>query len=148
MTDCSALPPVPLQRSEKVLMTVSGPTLSLPEVGFIPDQAFDAAQEVEFFADQESVKDLSFGPDAGVAISDTDGSEETDLPLPHAPAIRGRIRSPTRKRIAWRTIRLVLLRKQSQFYQRVFCGPERKGSKQLPKPILAFIDVRVVTELR
>lgn len=111
MTDWSALPPVPLQLSENVLMTASGPTLSLPEVAFLPDQAFDAMQEVEFFADQESVKDLSFGPDAGVALSDTDGEGETELPGPslHAPAIRGRIRSPTRKRMPARTIWLVLL---------------------------------------
>lgn len=107
---------------------------SLPEVPLLPDHAFDARQEVEFFANHESVKDLSSGHGAGVALSDIDGRDGAGLPVSslHAPAIIERIRSPTRKRIPTRTIRLALPGKQPQFYEAVLSGPERKGTKQLP----------------
>jgi hypothetical protein len=47
-----ALPPGPVQVKVKVLVCVSGPTSSLPEVDFSPDQALPAWHDVALTDDQ------------------------------------------------------------------------------------------------
>ena len=43
-TDRLLLPPGPVQASVKVVVSLIGPTLSLPEVGLFPDQPPEALQ--------------------------------------------------------------------------------------------------------
>ena len=55
-------------------LAVSAPVDSLPEVGLVPDQAPEAAQELAFVEDQVSVEDSPFATDGGFAASDTVGA--------------------------------------------------------------------------
>jgi len=68
-----ALPPAPLQLSVKVLVMVSGPDVSLPEIALVPDHAAEARQEVALVEDQVSVEDPPLVSDVGFAASDTVG---------------------------------------------------------------------------
>ncbi len=52
---CAAVPPAPVQVSVYAEVAVSAPVDWLPETAFAPDQAPDAAHEVAFVADHESV---------------------------------------------------------------------------------------------
>jgi hypothetical protein len=74
VTDWFALPPAPLQLSVKVLVMVSGPRASLPEVALLPVQAPEAVQEVAFAEDQVSAEDPPLVTDVGFAASDTVGA--------------------------------------------------------------------------
>jgi hypothetical protein len=74
VTDWFALPPAPLQLSVKVLVMVSGPRGSLPEVALLPVQAPEAVQEVAFAEDQVSAEDPPLVTDVGFAASDTVGA--------------------------------------------------------------------------
>ena len=51
----AAVPPVPVHVRVYAEVEVSAPVDWLPEIAFAPDQAPDAAHEVEFVADQVSV---------------------------------------------------------------------------------------------
>ena len=74
VTDCPALPPVPVQVKIKVLVVVNGPTVSLPELAFVPDQASEAVQDVAFVDDHVNVDESLYGIDEGLAVSDTVGA--------------------------------------------------------------------------
>ena len=57
VTDCIALPPVPVHESVNVLVVVRAPVDWLPLIALVPDQAPEAVQVVVFVEDQESVAD-------------------------------------------------------------------------------------------
>ena len=57
-----------------MLLAVSGPVDSVPEVALAPDQAPEAVQEVAFVEDQLSVEDPLYAIDVGFAASDTVGT--------------------------------------------------------------------------
>ena len=71
---------------------MSAPVDSLPEVGLVPDQAPEAAQELASVEDQVSVEDPLYATDVGFATSDTVGTGGGDtvtvadaLALPPGP---------------------------------------------------------------
>jgi hypothetical protein len=68
------VPPDPVHERLKVLVIVSAPELSLPEVAFAPDQAPDALQNVASVEDQVSVEDPPLATDGGLAASETVGA--------------------------------------------------------------------------
>ena len=51
-----ALPPGPVQLSVNILVSLNGPTLSLPDVGLLPDHAPPALHEVALVVDQLNVE--------------------------------------------------------------------------------------------
>ena len=77
----------PPQLSVKVLVTVSGPDVSLPEVGLLPVQAPEAVQEVAFVEDQVSVEDPPLATDIGFATSDTVGPGGVTVTVADALAV-------------------------------------------------------------
>lgn len=80
VTERTVLPPAPLQVSVKVLVLVSGPRVSLPDVALLPDQAPDAAQELAFVAVQLSVEDSLAFTLVGFAVSDSVGAGGGGVP--------------------------------------------------------------------
>ena len=68
-------------------LAVSAPVDSLPEVGLVPDQAPEAAQESAFVEDQVSVEDAPFTTDGGVAASDTVATEGNTVTVTVALAL-------------------------------------------------------------
>jgi hypothetical protein len=67
-------PPDPVQVRLKVLLLVSAPEDSLPEVALAPDQPPEAVQDVAFVEDQVSVEDAPLAMFVGFAASDTVGA--------------------------------------------------------------------------
>jgi hypothetical protein len=67
-------PPDPVQVRLKVLLLVSAPEDSLPEVALAPDQPPEAVQDVAFVEDQVSVEDAPLAMFVGFAASDTVGT--------------------------------------------------------------------------
>jgi len=74
VADALAVPPDPVQERLKVLLLVSAPEDSLPEVALAPDHAPEAEQEVAFVEDQVSVEDPPLATNVGFAASDTVGN--------------------------------------------------------------------------
>ena len=74
VADALAVPPDPVQERLKVLLLVSAPEDSLPEVALAPDHAPEAEQEVAFVEDQVSVEDPPLATVVGFAASDTVGN--------------------------------------------------------------------------
>jgi hypothetical protein len=74
VTDRPALPPAPLQARVNALVAVRGPTLSLPEVAFMPDQAPPALQAVASVDDQSKVVEPFMSTVVGLAMSETLGN--------------------------------------------------------------------------
>ena len=70
-----ALPPGPLQVSEKLLLVPSAPVDWLPEVALVPDHAPEAAQDEALVEDQLSMDDPPLATDVGFAARDTDGPD-------------------------------------------------------------------------
>ncbi len=68
------LPSEPVQVKVKVLVSVKGPTLSLPESGLPPDQAPPASQEVASVDDQIKVEEPFMSTVVGLAVSATVGN--------------------------------------------------------------------------
>jgi hypothetical protein len=68
------VPPDPVHERLKVLLLVSAPELSLPEVGLAPDQLPEALQNAASVEDQVSVEDPPLGIDGGFAVRDTVGA--------------------------------------------------------------------------
>ncbi|HKQ25235.1 MAG TPA: hypothetical protein VJT81_12405 [Burkholderiales bacterium] len=75
VTELFAVPPAPLQLRVKVLVAVSEPRVSLPDVALLPDQAPEAEHEVAFVDDHVSVDDPPLVTDVGFACSDTVGAD-------------------------------------------------------------------------
>jgi hypothetical protein len=74
VTERLTLPPAPLQSSVKVLVTVSGLDVSLPEVALVPDQAPEAVQDVASDEVQLSIVDVLAFTVLGAALSDSVGA--------------------------------------------------------------------------
>jgi len=74
VTVCEALPPLPEQLNENVLVLVNTPVVSEPLGALLPDQAPEAVQEVAFVEDQVSVDDPPLATEVGFAASDTVGT--------------------------------------------------------------------------
>jgi hypothetical protein len=74
ITDCSALPPAPLQTKVNLLVVVSAPTASLPEVALVPDQAPPALQALASVDDQLKVEEPFMSTVVGLAVSETVGA--------------------------------------------------------------------------
>lgn len=74
VVDALALPPGPLQVREWVLVAVSAPEDSLPEVALGPDQLPEAVQEVAPVEDQVSIELPPLATVAGFAASNTVGA--------------------------------------------------------------------------
>ena len=87
VTDWLALPPPPLQLSVKVLVMVSGPRGSLPEVALFPVQAPEAVQEVAFVEDHVRVENPPLVTDVGFAVSDTVGTGGVTVTVADALAV-------------------------------------------------------------
>ncbi|HKQ25236.1 MAG TPA: hypothetical protein VJT81_12410 [Burkholderiales bacterium] len=87
VTDLFAVPPAPLQLSVKVLVALSEPRVSLPEVALFPDQAPEAVQEVAFVDDHVSVDDPPLVTDTGFAVSDIVGPEVVTVTVADALAV-------------------------------------------------------------
>jgi hypothetical protein len=76
-----------------LLVLVSAPVGSLPEVAFVPDHAPVAEQEVAFVEDQMSIEEPPLVTDVGFATSDAVGTDEhvaaagqpSESPLPPPP---------------------------------------------------------------
>ncbi len=68
------LPPGPVQVKVKVLVSVKGPTLALPESGLLPDQAPPALQAVASVDDQLKVEEPFISTVVGLAVSETVGN--------------------------------------------------------------------------
>jgi hypothetical protein len=60
-----------------VLLAVSTPVASLPEVALLPDHAPEAVQEAASADDQVSVEDPPLATEVGFAVSDTVGRGST-----------------------------------------------------------------------
>jgi hypothetical protein len=87
VTERFTLPPAPVQLSVKVLVVMSGPRVSLPEMALLPDQASEAVQEVALVEDQVSVDDPPLVIDAGFAASDTVGTGGNTVTVADALAV-------------------------------------------------------------
>ena len=74
VADALAVPPDPVQVKLKVLVLVSTPVDSLPEVALVPDQPPEGVQEVTLVDDQVSVDVPPLAIDVGFAASDTVGT--------------------------------------------------------------------------
>jgi hypothetical protein len=72
--DALALPPSPLQVSEKVLLVLSAPVDWLPEVALEPDHPPEAVQDDALVEDHVSVDAPPLTTDVGFAVSDTVGA--------------------------------------------------------------------------
>jgi len=73
VTDCAALPPVPLHVRVYVEVLVSAPVDCEPLVGSEPDHAPEAVQEVALVADQLNVELPPLATDVGLALKVTTG---------------------------------------------------------------------------
>lgn len=69
-----AVPPAPVQASEKELLAESGPVDSEPAVNFVPDHAPEATHESASVEDHVSVDVAPLGTVPGLAVIDTDGA--------------------------------------------------------------------------
>ena len=69
-----ALPPAPVQASEKLLLVVSAAVVSLPAIALLPDQAPDAIQDVALADDQVKVEGEPLATLVGLALIDTVGA--------------------------------------------------------------------------
>lgn len=90
VTDALALPPAPVQLSEKALVAARAPVARLPEVAFAPDHAPEAVHEVALVEDQVSIDEPPLATEAGLAVNETVGVGRTvtiadALALPPAP---------------------------------------------------------------
>jgi len=74
VAEALAVPPVPVQASEKVAELVNAPLDSLPEIALLPDQAPEASHEVASVDDQVSVEDAPLATEVGFAARLTVGS--------------------------------------------------------------------------
>jgi hypothetical protein len=74
VADALCDPPDPVQVRLKVLLLVSAPEPSLPEVALAPDQPPEAVQDVAFVEDQLSVAVPPLATELGLAVSDTVGT--------------------------------------------------------------------------
>jgi hypothetical protein len=74
VADALCAPPDPVQVRLKVLLLVSAPEDSLPEVALAPDQPAEALHDVAFVEDQVSVEDPPLVTDVGFAAIDTVGT--------------------------------------------------------------------------
>jgi hypothetical protein len=87
VTERLTLPPAPLQPSVKVLVTVSGLDVSLPEVALVPDQAPEALHEVTLVEDHVSVEVPPLATDVGVAARDSVGAGGVTVTVDDALAV-------------------------------------------------------------
>jgi hypothetical protein len=85
VTERLTLLPAPLQSSVKVLVTVSGLDVSLPEVALVPDQAPEAVQDVAFDEVQLSIVDAVALTVLGAALSDSAGAVLVPVVVPEPP---------------------------------------------------------------
>ena len=74
-----ALPPDPVQLSEKVVALLSAAVLSLPAVALLPDQPPDAVQDVAFVDDHVRLLVPPLATEVGDADSDTVGVAEVTV---------------------------------------------------------------------
>jgi hypothetical protein len=72
--DCVALPPLPVQVSEKVALALSTPVDCEPLAAWLPDQAPEAVHEVAFVDDQLNVEALPLATVLGLAVKLTVGA--------------------------------------------------------------------------
>ena len=83
VADLLAVPPLPVQLSEKVVVRVRAPVDPVPLVGFVPDHPPEAVQLVAPVLDQLRAEDWPEVTEAGLTESDTVGAApEPPLPLP------------------------------------------------------------------
>jgi hypothetical protein len=73
VADALALPPAPVQVMEKLVVVLTAPLLSLPEVAFVPDQPPEAVQEFAPVDDQLRVEAWPLATVVGFAMSDAVG---------------------------------------------------------------------------
>jgi len=103
VADALSLPPEPVQVREKLLLMVSAPVDSLPEVALGPTpHAPEEVQVVAFVEEQVSVEDSPFSTDVGFAASDTigtggggGGGAELSVPPPPPPPQPANARTST-----------------------------------------------------
>jgi hypothetical protein len=88
VTDCKALPPLPEQFNENVLVLASALVGCESLATLLPDQAPDAVQELASVEDHVSVEDPPCATDIGFAASDTVGTASGVPPPPQAASAR------------------------------------------------------------
>lgn len=74
VTDCVAVPPLPVHVSENALLELNAPVDCEPDVGLAPDHAPDAVHDAAFVEDQVNVAAPPLSTVAGLALSETVGA--------------------------------------------------------------------------